>query len=458
MQEDKKRIDSEQQVTESTESTESTELTESTESGGVSEEMMVNEAGSSMKDPDTKDSDTEDSKKPVRKHRVRKVLLTLVLILVCFGAGTAFGSVVLPSLTASALGLDTAGINKKLLLLNACIQQYFLDDYDEEKLTEGAYSGFMNALGDPYSCYYSATEYKQLQEEDSGEYRGIGVTVSKNEDNNYAEVMSIFKDTPAYNAGIKNGDYIVEVNGKDTSTMTLTEVVTEIKSSEDPVILQIYRDGEELEISVEKDTISVESVSYEMKDDKIAYVSISQFLENTDEQFTAAIDELEAEGMKGLIIDLRDNGGGMLDSCVNMLSRILPKDKLIVYTQDKNENRQDYLSNSDATLDLPIVLLVNENTASASEIMTGCLKDYGLATVIGTTTYGKGIVQSILPLSDGSAIKLTISAYYTPNGVNIHKKGIEPDETMEMTDEEWKAAQEDPSTDAQIKRAMEILK
>ena len=336
--------------------------------------------------------------------------------------------------------------------------KYYLEDYDSEDTENGIYTGFVRGLDDPYSTYYTKEEYKQMMEEDSGEYRGIGVTVGKNPDNNYTEILLVNKGDPAYNAGIKVGDLILEVNGKDTSTMTLTEVVTEIKSSDDPVLLKMYRSGEEFEVSVEKSTISINSVSHEMKDDKIGYISVSQFIENTDEQFIDAIDDLESQGMKGLIIDLRDNGGGLLDSCVNMASRIIPENDLIVYTQYKNGDRQDYNSNSEAVLKVPIVILTNKNTASASEILTGCLKDYGLATVLGDTTYGKGIVQSIIPLGDGSALKLTVSSYYTPNGTSIHKKGIEPDVRMEMTDAEWKNVLEDPDKDVQIKRACEILK
>lgn len=423
-----------------------------------------------IEEPQTHDSanesvnmnDTLDSKKTKRvkkrKHRILSIFLVIVLLIVSFGAGSFVGASRVTALAGDTVGLNNDQIMKKLTLLETCVGQFFLDEVDDKKLEEGVYRGFMNALDDPYSTYYSAAEYKQLMDEDSGEYKGIGVTVSKNKDNNYAEVMSVFKGDPAYQAGVETGDFIMEVNGKNTSTMTLTDVVTEIKSSDDPVLLSIYRDGETIDISVEKSTISVDSVTYEMKADDIAYISISQFLENTDEKFIEAIDDIQSKGAKGVVIDLRDNGGGLLDSCVNMISRIIPEGDLIVYTQDKAENRVDYKSDSDQTLELPIVLLVNGNTASASEIMTGCLKDYGLATVIGSKTYGKGIVQSIIPLSDGSALKLTVSAYYTPNGINIHKKGIDPDESIEITSEEWKEALQKPETDVQLKRAYEVLK
>ena len=195
-----------------------------------------------------------------------------------------------------------------------------------------------------------------------------------------------------------------------------------------------------------------------MKDKKTGYIAVSQFLENTGDQFDKAVTELEKNGMQSLIIDLRDNGGGFLNTCTQMVSRLIAKDKLIVYTKDKEGNKEEFKSDSDKTLNLPVVILVNNNTASASEIMTGCLKDYGKATVVGTKTYGKGIVQNIMPLPDGSAIKFTIAKYYTPNGTDIHKKGIKPDVEVKISDAQWKKAQKDEKADIQLKKAMELLK
>ena len=406
------------------------------------------------------DQNIPEVDKTEKKKKRRGLALGPAIIfgVVLFAAGTLFGTLFLGRAAGKAIGLNTSGISQKLSVIQTLIDKYYLDDYKKEDTEKGIYSGFVSGLKDPYSVYYSADEYSQMMEEDSGEYKGIGVTVTKNVDNNYTEIMAVNKGDPAYNAGIKVGDYIVEVNGKDTATMTLSEVVTEIKTSDDPVLLKMYREGKEFEVSVEKSTISIDSVSYEMKEGKIGYVSISQFIENTDEQFDKAVSDLESQGMKGLIIDLRDNGGGLLDSCVNMVSRIIPEGDLIVYTQYKDGERQDYNSISEAVLKVPMVILTNKNTASASEIMTGCLKDYGLATVVGDTSYGKGIVQSVIPLGDGSAVKLTVSAYYTPKGVSIHKKGIEPDVKMEMTDEDWKAALEDSSKDKQLNKAYQILK
>jgi carboxyl-terminal processing protease len=316
----------------------------------------------------------------------------------------------------------------------------------------------VSGLGDPYSEYYTSEEYRDMMEGDSGEYRGIGIIVYKDSASGYVTIESVMKDQPAYNAGVENGDIMISVDGKETRDLTLTETVGLIKRGEsDTVKLVLLRDNQTIEKVVNKSNIVLESVEHEMKEDKIGYISISQFIDNTDEQFTAAIDDLNKQGMKGLIIDLRDNGGGLVDSCVNMISRIVPEGKLVVYMEDKNGRREDYNSNSPQTLAIPIVVLVNGNTASASEIMTGCLKDYDLATVVGSKTYGKGIVQNVMPLGDGSALKLTVAGYYTPNGVNIHKKGIEPDVKIEYTTKEWAKIRKDPSKDKQMKEAVSIL-
>ena len=241
--------------------------------------------------------------------------------------------------------------------------------------------------------------------------------------------------------------------------MTLEEVVSEIKRDDkETALIKIIRDGEEKEYDIRKTDVVIESVNYKMLDNSIGYIEVTQFIENTDEAFIKAVDDLEAQKMKGLIIDLRDNGGGLVDSSVNMVSRIIPKGDMVTYTETKKGQRDEYRSNSDKTVSVPIVILVNENTASASEIFTGCLRDYKLAKTVGVKTYGKGIVQTVLSLGDGSAIKFTISKYYSPNGINIHETGIEPDVKVEMTEEEIKAAKDDPSKDTQLQKAIEQFK
>ena len=398
------------------------------------------------------------SKGSGRKGGCFRTVVTAVVLVCIIGISFLAGRQSVMTSSGFGTGLNNGAILRKLSWLEAYTGKYYLNKMDSDNVEQNIYKGFAKGLEDPYAEYYTKAEYKQLTEEDSGEYEGIGISVAKDTDTGYAEIVSVFKDQPAYKAGVKNGDLIIAVNKKSTADMELQDVVSEIKKKENKkVVLTIYRDKKSKEYTVEKSSVQLDTVSYKMKDNKVGYIAVSQFLENTGDQFEDAITALEKKGMKSLIIDLRDNGGGLLDTCTQMLSRIIAKDKMLVYTKDKEGNKQEFKSDSDETLDVPIVILTNGNTASASEIMTGCLKDYGKATVVGTKTYGKGIVQNIMPLPDGSAIKFTVAKYYTPNGTDIHKKGIKPDVKVKISDEDWKKAQTDEKADTQLKKAMEIL-
>ena len=404
---------------------------------------------------DMSETDSVRKEKTKRKNKKSHIIACMLLmLLVGFAAGR---------LSARAGSSDKNGFNNQAMMdkikqLEAYINTFYLEEVDSEAVTDGAFHGLVSGLGDPYSEYYTKSEYSDLMESDAGEYRGIGIVVYKDTTSGYVVIESVMKDQPAYNAGVENGDILISVDGKETSELTLSETVSLIKKGKsDTTKLVLLRENQTIEKEVEKTNIVMETVSSEMKEDKIGYISVSQFIENTDDHFISAVDDLEKQGMKGLIIDLRDNGGGLVDTCINMVSRIIPDKELIVYLKDKNGKREDYKSNSSETLDLPIVILVNSNTASASEIMTGCLQDYGKATIIGSKTYGKGIVQNIMPLGDGTAIKLTVAGYYTPKDRYIHKLGIEPDIKMEYTAEEWVEVRKDPGKDTQLKKALEVL-
>ena len=397
-------------------------------------------------------------KEPVGRFGSRRWgtrLKMAVLLLLVAVAGFVVGHVIL--LFASGNGVNNFKVMTKLTMLEAYVDHFFLDETDGSRLEDYIYKGYIPGLDDPYAAYYNEEEYAQLMEEDSGEYVGIGVTVRQEPDTGYVLVEQVNKGDPAYNAGVQADDIIMAVDGEDTAELGLQDTVALIKKNEKPVVLTILRGSESMELTVDKSQIVMETVTWEMKENHTGYIAVSQFIDNTSEQFNEALTSLTEEGMTSLIIDLRDNGGGLLTACLDMVSRFVPDEKLIVYTEDKKGNRTEYNSDSVDVIDLPVVLLVNENSASASEIMTGCLKDYGIATIVGETTYGKGIVQNIMPLPDGSAVKMTVSKYYTPNGSNIHEVGITPDVTVEMSDEEWAAAQDDPAKDTQLHEAYQIL-
>lgn len=324
----------------------------------MNEEFEIQESASE------EETMTEKRKPHKWRKRLGKLLMVFVILMVGFVGGVLF----LISGSGGSSGINNLSVLKKMIVLENCVEHYYLEDVDEDDLEAGVYRGFMSGLSDPYSTYYTKEEYEQLSETDSGEYTGIGVTVMKDTNTGYVVIEEVQKDAPAYQAGLLKGDILMEVDGTDTATITLQETVNLIKKGENKeVVLNINRDGDNFEVTVEKSSVEIESVTWEMKEGNIGYISVSQFIENTDEKFIEAVDELEEQGMNSLIIDLRDNGGGLLDTCINMVSRIIPENKLIVYTEDKNGKKTEYNSNSDKELKIPIVVLVNENSASASD-------------------------------------------------------------------------------------------
>ena len=356
-------------------------------------------------------------------------------------------------------------IEDKLSEIDDLLDKYYLneDEIDTQTMEDSIMKGYVDGLGEKYTAYYTAEEFQDLQESTSGEYKGIGVMVSQNIDTKTITVIRVFKDNPGDKAGLKAGDILYKVNDEDITGKDVDLVVSKIKGEEGTEVkLTVYRPDtdEYIDMTMKRESIKEPTVEYEMKEDNIGYVAISSFEEVTEDQFNAALEDLISQGMEGLVVDLRNNPGGVLDTVCNMLDRILPKDKLLVYTVDKNDNRQEIVSKTDDTLDMPIAVVVNGNSASASEVFTGALKDYGKAVIVGETTFGKGIVQTIIPLSDGSALKMTTSRYYTPSGVCIHGIGIVPDiqiaadGTMiadEATDESSDTSKETESLDKNSK-------
>jgi len=356
---------------------------------------------------------------------------------------------------------DTSVVNEtaaeKLELLEETIDEYYLDSdsVDVDTLEDGMYEGLLEALGDPYSVYYTQEELESLLNSTEGVYYGIGAYISTDEDTGLPMISGVISGTPAEEAGLREGDICVEVDGESTEGMELDEFVSKVKGEEGTTVkLTILRDGESdyLEFEVERRKVESPTVSYEMKDSGIGYIKISEFDSVTTDQFTDALATLKGQDMKGLIIDLRNNPGGSLSTVCDIAEQLLPEGT-IVYTVDKNGDRTDYDCDGENEFTLPLVVLVNGNSASASEILAGAIKDYGIGTIVGTTTYGKGIVQRVIPFSDGTAVKLTVSKYYTPSGVNIHGTGIEPDVTVEFDSESYLSTGEDN----QLSEAISII-
>lgn len=351
------------------------------------------------------------------------------------------------------LGQRYDEIEEKIDKIDKLISSYYLntEDIDLDKLEQGIYAGYVAGLEEDYTTYYTPEEFASVMESTSGKYSGIGAYVSQNMSTGLITIVKPFEGGPAAEAGIQKDDILYAVEGEEVSGEDLNMVVAKLKGEEGTSVqVTIYRASEDkyIDVEVTRAVVDVPTVSYRMLEDQIGYIQISEFGEVTAEQFAAAAEDLEVQGAQSFIFDLRDNGGGLLDSVCDILDTVLPKE-LLVYTEDKDGNREEEWALDDDRIDVPMAVLVNGNTASASEIFTGALKDYGEAEIIGTTTFGKGIVQSIIPLSDGSAVKLTSAKYYTPSGVCIHGTGIEPDKVVEYDRE----AEEDN----QLRAAMDYL-
>lgn len=336
---------------------------------------------------------------------------------------------------------------------------YYQEGTDKEQLVENAYKGMMSSLGDPYSTYYSVEELEELMEQSEGIYFGIGAYVSLDQQTGYAKISGVIEGTPAEEADLRDGDIIYEVDGVSAYGLELTEVVAMIKGEEGTTVhLTLVRDGEKdyVEKDVVRRQIESPTVNYEMLDGQMGYIQITEFDDVTADQFAEALAVLRGQGMKGMILDLRSNPGGNLTTVVDIAKMLLPEG-LIVYTENRYGERQEYSCDGTKAFQLPMVVLINGYSASASEILAGAIQDYGIGTLIGTTSYGKGIVQQIVSLKDGSAVKLTVSSYYTPKGRNIHGIGIEPDEVCEFDSEAYYTENEEDRYDNQLERAREVL-
>ena len=380
--------------------------------------------------------------------------------------GKAEGSKINSNSSISDTGDEDASTNtesneimSKLSLLESIIDKYYLDEIDEEGFADGIYKGLLSSLGDPYSTYYTAEEYTSLMESSSGIYCGIGATVSQNVNTGVISIVKPFITGPAYEVGILPGDILYKVDGEEVTGVDLTEVVSNMKGTEGTsVVITVIREGEDdpIDYTIIRRMIEVPTIEYNLMDDKIGYISVAEFDEVTSTQFKDAVKDLKDQGMVGLVIDLRNNPGGRLDTVVDMLDFMLPKG-LIVYTEDKYGHREEERSTNNEKFELPLAVLINENSASASEVFAGAIQDYGTGTIVGTTSFGKGIVQSIIPLYDGTAVKVTVSKYYTPNGRNIHEIGITPDVEVELNEELKQLVVIDQKKDNQLQEAVKVI-
>ena len=394
--------------------------------------------------------------------KLGKIFLALAL-----SAGLAFTGYIVglnhPSTNGQVTKTDQAHL-EDMHMLRDLLDKNFLFDYKEEDLYEGSLKGMFANLGDPYTQYYTADEFKKLMETLDGRYKGIGVLVQASKEG-FIKVVQVFDDSPAAEAGLKAGDYIIKVEGKEYSADQMEDAVAVMKGEEDTdvkiTIRRMEKDGKnfkDIDLKVARRDVKVDTIddaSFTIKGKKIGYIHIKSFDDVTGEDFNASYKKLKDQGIKGLVLDLRNNPGGSLDVCLAIADKFLGKG-VIVTTEDK-KGKVITEESDEANDDIPMTVLVNENSASASEILSGAFKDRKRAKIVGKKTFGKGIVQKLFPLENGAGAKITISEYHTPSGAKINKIGVKPDVEVDVEDQNQEINKQNLSKDIQFKKAVQVL-
>lgn len=410
------------------------------------------------------ETETKDNKNGFGKGMIAGMCITLVagfaaIMLWTYGLGNYIDVYTKAKKQSEENTFFNSKVQNKLEELLGYINLYYYDEPERAKLEEGLYRGLLEGVDDKYTAYYNPEEYKKLQESSTDIYYGIGAVLSQDKETMVVTISSVYEGSPSEKAGLKKDDIIVSVDDIESTTMELGELVKHIRGEEGTTVhLKILREGDSdyREMDVERADIDLPTVDSKMLEHQIGYLQITDFGANTAAQFEEALQELQNQGMKALVLDVRSNPGGMIVAVTQILDDILPKG-VTVYTQDKYGKKEVFESDDEKCLKMPIAVLVNGNSASASEILAGAIRDFEYGTLIGTTTYGKGVVQNIYPLKDGDAIKLTIAKYFTPSGENIHGKGITPDIELEFEYSGDQTKEYDAMKDNQVLKALEVL-
>lgn len=400
-----------------------------------------------------------------KKYKVYRTIMLIVLV--------AFITFILTSVGFYQYFVKGDSLNKYLALMtsdesqdisqtldtyHSLIEKYYLGEIDEEGLKEGAIKGYIEGLNDPYTEYISKEDMEDYLEDTMGNFVGIGIYMVQDTDSNRIMVLAPIKNSPAEKAGIQPGDLILSVNGEECTAEDMTAISTKIKGEEGTTVkLQILRGEQTLDFEIKRENVIVNPVEGEVLENHIGYIEFSSFDENTAEEFKTKFEELQTQGITSLIIDLRNNGGGIVDEALQIAGYIADKDSVLLYEVDKDNHETVEKNKNNPIIHMPVIILTNENTASSSEILAGALKDLGKATTVGTTTYGKGVIQQILTLPDGSGLKITTDKYLTPNRTEINKVGIEPNEKVELPDTVENVLHVERSQDTQLQKAIEML-
>lgn len=399
-----------------------------------------------------------------KKSKISKKGVSLIIaLLIVTNSATAYIAPRVYSKVVTKVPLNDIKYFKKLFAVKSNIDKYYVNGYKKDNLIDGAIKGMTSSIGDPYTTYFDKKEYEKWNTETGGKYVGIGIQIGVTMDNKVV-IISCFEKSPADKGGILPGDILLKVNDLNVTPETLDKAIGKMKGKEgEKIHLTLERkDKGKFDVELVTSEIKMITVKSEIIDNNIGYMRMSMFDENTADGFMEELKNLKNKNIKGLILDLRGNPGGLVNQCIKITSNFIPKGETIVYTEDKNKNKSEYKSIGGLAQDLPLVILVDEGTASASEILSAAVRDYKKGTLIGTKTFGKGKVQTILDkrifgLGDGTALKVTISYYFTPNGENIDKKGIQPDIQVEYPDE-LKQKPYNREADPQFKKALEVIK
>lgn len=396
-------------------------------------------------------------------QRIYKMIMLVLIVIIVTSLVTAFATYqYLRNNGVSYSKVNTTsleGLEYTLSQFRSELEKKYIGEINDEELIEGAVKGYVDALGDPYTTYYTKKEMKTIMEETNGNFVGIGVYMTKDLEKNAILIIKPIENSPAEKAGILPGDLITKVDDVEYTGDKLEEASNKIRGEEGTKVkLEIYRDGETKTFELTRTKVTVSHVTTKVLDNNIGYIAISDFEGNCASEFEEKYKQLEKQGIKKLIIDIRNNGGGIVDEALEIANMLVDKDSTLLITKDKSDKEEVTKATEKPIINMPTVVLVNEYSASASEILAGALKDNGKATLVGTKTYGKGIIQELHQLSDGSGLKITVSEYYTPNHNAIHKIGITPDVEIDLSEDVKQQTTIQEKDDNQLQKAIEILK
>lgn len=396
-------------------------------------------------------------------QRIYKMIMLVLIVIIVTSLVTAFTTYqYLSNNGISYSKVNTTsleGLEYTLSQFRSELEKKYIGEINDEELIEGAVKGYVDALGDPYTTYYTKKEMKTIMEETNGNFVGIGVYMTKDLEKNAILIIKPIENSPAEKAGILPGDLITKVDDVEYTGDKLEEASNKIRGEEGTKVkLEIYRNGETKTFELTRTKVVVSHVTTKVLNNDIGYIAISDFEGECASEFETKYKQLEKQGIKKLIIDIRNNGGGIVDEALKIANMLVDKDSTLLITKDKSDKEEVTKATEKPIINIPTVVLVNEYSASASEILAGALKDNGKATLVGTKTYGKGIIQELHQLSDGSGLKITVSEYYTPNHNAIHKIGITPDVEVDLSEDVKKQTTIQEKDDNQLQKAIEILK